>query len=52
MADFTSSFWNWYIIIPTVLGILACFWLIRWLSKMPADEIGRPTPRLLLAAMT
>ena len=32
MADFTSSFWNFYIIIPTVLGIIACFLLIRWLS--------------------
>ncbi|MGD2113247.1 MAG: cbb3-type cytochrome c oxidase N-terminal domain-containing protein, partial [Gammaproteobacteria bacterium] len=43
MADFTSSFWNWYIIIPTVLGIAACFWLIRWLSTMPAEDIGKPT---------
>jgi len=32
MADFTSSFWNWYIIIPTVAGIIGCFLLIRWLS--------------------
>jgi cytochrome c oxidase cbb3-type subunit 3 len=32
MADFTSSFWNWYIIIPTIGGILACFLLVRWLS--------------------
>jgi cytochrome c oxidase cbb3-type subunit 3 len=32
MADFTSSFWNWYIIIPTLGGILACFLLVRWLS--------------------
>ena len=32
MADFTSSFWNWYIIIPTVVGIIACFLLVRWLS--------------------
>jgi len=40
MADFTSGFWNWFIIIPTVLGILACFWLIRWLSTdiKPEDE--------------
>jgi len=43
MADFTSSFWNYYIIIPTVLGIIACFLLIRWLSSMRADEIGKPT---------
>ena len=27
MADFTSSFWNWYIIIPTIGGIIACFLL-------------------------
>jgi len=43
MADFTSSFWNWYIIIPTIAGIIACFMLIRWLSTMRADEIGKPT---------
>ena len=40
MADFTSSFWNWYIIVPTVGGIIACFLLIRWLSTTikPEDE--------------
>jgi cytochrome c oxidase cbb3-type subunit 3 len=40
MADFTSSFWNWFIIIPTVGGIVACFLLIRWLGggKLPAGE--------------
>ena len=40
MADFTSSFWNWYIIIPTVGGIIACFLLIRWLSTdiKPGEE--------------
>jgi cytochrome c oxidase cbb3-type subunit 3 len=43
MADFTSSFWNWYIIITTISGIIACFLLIRWLSTMRADEIGKPT---------
>jgi cytochrome c oxidase cbb3-type subunit 3 len=32
MADFTSSFWNLYIIIPTIGGIIACFFLVRWLS--------------------
>ncbi len=42
MADFTSSFWNWYIIIPTVAGIIACFLLIRWLSgEISADEKGK-----------
>ena len=40
MADFTSSFWNWYIIIPTVGGIIACFLLIRWLSggNLPSGD--------------
>ncbi len=40
MADFTSSFWNWYIIIPTVAGIIACFLMIRWLSSdiKPEDQ--------------
>ena len=28
MADFTSSFWSWFIAIPTILGIVAMFWLI------------------------
>jgi cytochrome c oxidase cbb3-type subunit 3 len=32
MADFTSSFWNWYIIIPTLAGIIGCFFLVGWLS--------------------
>ncbi|MEN8108539.1 MAG: cytochrome-c oxidase, cbb3-type subunit III [Pseudomonadota bacterium] len=59
MADFTSSFWNWYIIIPTVAGIIACFLLIRWLSRgAPVDgkamghvwdedleELNNPLPR-------
>jgi cytochrome c oxidase cbb3-type subunit 3 len=61
MADFTSSFWNWYIIIPTVGGIIACFLLIRWLSTdiKPGDlaksmghvwdedleELNNPLPR-------
>jgi cytochrome c oxidase cbb3-type subunit 3 len=29
MADFTSSFWNWFIAVPTVIGILVLFWLNR-----------------------
>ncbi|MBX2885272.1 MAG: cytochrome-c oxidase, cbb3-type subunit III [Granulosicoccus sp.] len=24
-----SSFWHWYIVIPTVLGLVGCFWLLR-----------------------
>jgi len=33
MSDFNSEFWNWFIIVPTVLGIVWCFWLIWWMSK-------------------
>ena len=32
MADFTSDFWHWYISILSVLSILACVWLLRWMS--------------------
>lgn len=39
MFEFTSSFWSWYIAIPTIAGILAMFWLIRWLS---VDHKGKP----------
>lgn len=43
MADFTSSFWNWFIIIPTVGGIIACFLLIRWLSTgIKAEDLAKP----------
>ncbi|WP_069471399.1 cytochrome-c oxidase, cbb3-type subunit III [Candidatus Marithrix sp. Canyon 246] len=30
---FTSQFWEWFIIIPTVGGILGCFALIIWLGS-------------------
>ena len=32
MADFNSDFWNWYITIISILSILACIWLIRWMT--------------------
>ncbi len=35
MPDFVSSFWNWFIIVPTVAGIIGLFILIRWLSEKP-----------------
>jgi len=42
MADFTSSFWNWYIIVPTVAGIIGCFLLIRWLTTdIKTDDQGK-----------
>ena len=33
MADFTSDFWHWYIAVLTVISILACVWLIRWMTS-------------------
>ena len=33
MADFNSEFWHWYISILTVLSILACVWLLRWMTS-------------------
>ena len=41
MADFTSEFWHWYIAILTVLSILACVWLIRWMTSgfQKKDEV-------------
>ncbi|MCP4766259.1 MAG: cytochrome-c oxidase, cbb3-type subunit III [Gammaproteobacteria bacterium] len=33
MADFNSEFWHWYITILTILSILACVWLLRWMTS-------------------
>ncbi len=41
MADFNSDFWHWYIAILTVISILACVWLIRWMTSgfQHSDEV-------------
>ena len=41
MSDFNSDFWHWYISILSVLSILACVWLLRWMSSGPSktDEV-------------
>lgn len=33
MADFTSAFWSWFIIIPVVAGIVALFILNIWMTE-------------------
>lgn len=33
MSDFTSEFWSWYIGGITIIGLLACVWLVIWMSK-------------------
>jgi cytochrome c oxidase cbb3-type subunit 3 len=41
MADFNSDFWHWYITILTILSILACIWLLRWMTSgfKKTDEV-------------
>jgi len=41
MADFNSDFWNWYIAILTIISILACVWLLRWMTSgfQHGDEV-------------
>ena len=44
MADFTHSFWSWYIAIPTILGMLWCFYLTFDNSrKIEPGEEGKVT---------
>jgi len=33
MADFTNQFWSWFIVIPVVLGLIGCLWLILGNNK-------------------
>jgi cytochrome c oxidase cbb3-type subunit 3 len=37
MADFTHPFWSWWVIIPTVLGLLWCAWL-AWSNAQAATS--------------
>ena len=34
---FTSQFWEWFIIIPTIGGIIGCFLLVKWVSSGSVD---------------
>jgi cytochrome c oxidase cbb3-type subunit 3 len=44
MADFTSEFWSWFIIIPTVAGFIFCLALVFWMSGgAPSDGEAKPT---------
>src|SRR4030067_967720 len=45
MADFTSSFWSWFIIVPVVGGIVAMYLLHRWMTGGPSPKAGeKPKP--------
>ena len=41
MADFNSDFWHWYISIITIISILACVWLLWWMTSgfKKTDEV-------------
>lgn len=45
MADFTSSFWTWFIGAGVIGGIIFCFWLIWWQSRggLKEGEEAEPT---------
>jgi len=44
MADFTHPFWNWFIVLLTVVGIVAMFLLNRWMTepRRRAGEKAKP----------
>ncbi len=44
MADFTHPFWSWFIIVLSAGGIVAMFWLNRWMTepKRRAEEKAKP----------
>lgn len=42
---FFSQFWNWFIIVLTLGGIIGLFWLIIWMSS------GRPKPEQKIETM-
>ena len=47
MADFNSEFWHWYIVVLTTLSIIACFWLLHWMTagfEKPEDEVEDTGP--------
>ena len=43
MSDFTSDFWNWYVIGITVLSIAFCAWLLLSMAKVKAPAGGKVT---------
>lgn len=45
MADFTSGFWNWYIVIPVVVGIVAMFVLSGWMTETARKADKKPELR-------
>jgi len=44
MADFTHSFWSWFIVVGAVGGIAAMFWLNRWMTEPKRRPEEKPKP--------
>lgn len=44
MSDFTSQFWNWYVIVLTLLSIAACAWLLVAAGKVKVAPGGQAAP--------
>lgn len=44
MSDFTSGFWNLYVIVLVVLSLLACAWLLLATGRIKAAP-GKPKPK-------
>lgn len=42
MSKFTSEFWEWFIFVPTVLGLVGLIALIVWMSKRSDVTPGKP----------
>lgn len=38
MADFVNQFWSWFIIVPTLLGLLGLIWLCIGNTEKPSGE--------------
>lgn len=38
-----STFWNWFVIVLTVVNILACWWLLMWTRGVSGKEEGTTT---------
>jgi cytochrome c oxidase cbb3-type subunit III len=43
MSDFTSGFWNAYVIVLVIASILACAWLLLVMNKARGDAAGKKT---------
>ena len=44
MSDFTSDFWNWYVIVATIASIGYCAWLL-WQTSKAKVKPGQPAYR-------